>query len=98
MGSGFGVGVASDQLKAQPHSHSNSEKKTSHNIEQHLYGFDIESDRTRDPKESQYSICDVNVFTVPTRFSEAYKIPLKLKGHLKDSINTEEKSVAPLFS
>jgi hypothetical protein len=26
---------------AQPHSRSNSEKKTSHNIEQHLNSFDI---------------------------------------------------------
>jgi hypothetical protein len=34
--------VASDQLSAQTHnSRSNSEKKTSHNIEQHLYGFDL---------------------------------------------------------
>jgi hypothetical protein len=63
-------GVASDQLSAQPHSRSNSEKKTSHNNEQHLYGFDIESDRTRDPKESQHSVCDVNVSTVLTRFSK----------------------------
>jgi hypothetical protein len=30
------------KLSAQPRSRSNSEKKTSHNIEQHLYGFDIE--------------------------------------------------------
>jgi hypothetical protein len=31
---GLGFDVASDQLSAQPHnSHSNSEKKTSHNIE-----------------------------------------------------------------
>jgi hypothetical protein len=37
-------GVASDQLSAQPHSRSNSEKKTSHNIEQQLYGFDISWD------------------------------------------------------
>jgi hypothetical protein len=40
---GLRFDVASDQLSAQPYnSHSNSEKKTSHNIEQHLYGFDIE--------------------------------------------------------
>ncbi len=39
---GLRFAVASDQLSAQPHSRSNSEKKTSHNIEQHLYGFDIE--------------------------------------------------------
>jgi hypothetical protein len=37
--------VASDQLSAQPHNcHSNSEKKTSHNIEQHLYSFYIDWD------------------------------------------------------
>ncbi len=45
---GFQMGlrfdVASDQLSAQPHSHSNSEKKASRNIEQHLYGFDINGD------------------------------------------------------
>jgi hypothetical protein len=35
-------GVASNQLSAQPHIRSNSEKETTHNIEQHLYGFDIE--------------------------------------------------------
>jgi hypothetical protein len=68
--------VASDQLSAQPHSRSNSEKKTSHNIEQHLYGFDI--DRTRDPKESQHSICDVNVSTVPTRFSMRREFTIKV--------------------
>ncbi len=39
---GLRFGVASDQLSAQPHSQSNSEKKTSHNIKQHLYGLDIE--------------------------------------------------------
>ncbi len=39
---GLRFAVASDQLSAQPHSRSNSEKKTSHNIEQQLYGFDIE--------------------------------------------------------
>jgi hypothetical protein len=34
---------ASDQLSAQPqNSRSNSEKKTSPNIEQHLYSFGIE--------------------------------------------------------
>jgi hypothetical protein len=34
--------VASYQLSAKPHnSRSNSEKKTSHNIEQHLYGFHL---------------------------------------------------------
>jgi hypothetical protein len=34
--------VASDQFSAQTHnSRSNREKKTSHNIEQHLYGFDL---------------------------------------------------------
>ncbi len=66
-------GVVSDQLSAQPHSHSNSEKKTSHNIEQHLYGFDINWDWTRDTKESIHSICDINVSTVPTRFF-SYKI------------------------
>jgi hypothetical protein len=38
------VDVASDQLSAQPRSRSNSEKKTSHNIEQHLYSFDINWD------------------------------------------------------
>ncbi len=47
---GLRFGVASDQPSAQPHSRSN---KTSHNIEQHLYGFDIEQDRIRDSKESQ---------------------------------------------
>jgi hypothetical protein len=38
---GFGIfDVASDQLSAQPHnSHSNSEKKTSHNIEQPFVQF-----------------------------------------------------------
>ncbi len=62
--------VASNQLSTEPHNcRSNSEKKTSHNIEQHLYGFDIEQDRTQDPKEPINSICDVNVSTVPTRFS-----------------------------
>jgi hypothetical protein len=40
---GLRFDVASDQLSVQPHnSRSNSEKKTSHNIEQHSYGFDIE--------------------------------------------------------
>jgi hypothetical protein len=40
---GLGFGVASDQLNAKPQLSFklNSEKKTSHNIEQHLYGFDI---------------------------------------------------------
>jgi hypothetical protein len=34
VSNGFEIDVASDQLSAQPHnSHSNSEKKTSHNIE-----------------------------------------------------------------
>ncbi len=48
----------------KPHnSHLNSEKKTSHNIEQHLYGFDIDKDWTREPKESIRSICDVNIST-----------------------------------
>jgi hypothetical protein len=42
---GLGFGVASDQLSAKPYScRSNSKKKTSHNIEQHLYGFDIDWD------------------------------------------------------
>jgi hypothetical protein len=42
---GLRFGVASDQLSAQPHnSRSKSEKKASHNIEQHLYGFDINWD------------------------------------------------------
>jgi hypothetical protein len=37
--------VANEQLSAQSHnSRTNSEKKTSHNIEQHLYGFDSEKD------------------------------------------------------
>jgi hypothetical protein len=40
---GLRFGVASDLLSAQPHNcRSNSEKKTSHNIEQHLLGFDID--------------------------------------------------------
>jgi hypothetical protein len=30
---GFEIDVVSDQLSAQPMSHSNNEKKTSHNIE-----------------------------------------------------------------
>jgi hypothetical protein len=38
---GLRFDVASDQLSAQPHCHSNSGKKTSHNIKQHLYCFDI---------------------------------------------------------
>jgi hypothetical protein len=66
---GLRFAVASDQLSAQLHSRSNSEKITSHHIEQHLYGFDINWDRTRDPKESQHSICDINVSTVPTRLN-----------------------------
>ncbi len=70
---GLRFGVASDQLSAQPHSRSNSEKKASHNIEQHLYGFEINWDWTRDPKESQHSICGANVSTVPTRFSKEIK-------------------------
>ncbi len=41
---GLRFDVANDQLSTQPHSLSNSEKKTSHNIEQHLYGFDINWD------------------------------------------------------
>jgi hypothetical protein len=42
VSNGIEIDVASDQLSAQPYnSHSNSEKKTSHNIEQHLYGFDV---------------------------------------------------------
>jgi hypothetical protein len=58
--------VGSDQLSAQPHNcRSNSEKKIWHNIEQHLYSFEINWDWTRDPKESIHSICDVSVFTVP---------------------------------
>jgi hypothetical protein len=45
ISNGFGIfDVASDQLSAQPHSRSNSEKKTLHNIEQQLYGFDIDWD------------------------------------------------------
>jgi hypothetical protein len=40
---GFGIfDVASDQLSAKHPSRSNSEKKTSNNIEQHLYGFGID--------------------------------------------------------
>jgi hypothetical protein len=39
---GLRFDVASDQLRAQPRSRSKNEKKTSHNIEQHLYGFDID--------------------------------------------------------
>jgi hypothetical protein len=41
---GLRFDVASDQLSAQPQSRSNSEKKTSHNIEKHLYDFDINWD------------------------------------------------------
>jgi hypothetical protein len=48
---GLGFGLASDQLSAQPHnSRSNSEKKTSHNIEQHLYGFDIDKESNSGPQ------------------------------------------------
>ncbi len=38
---GLRFDVASDQLNAQPQSYYNSEKKTSHNVEKHLYRFDI---------------------------------------------------------
>ncbi len=38
---GLRFNVASELLSTQPHSRSNSEKKTSHNIEQYLYGIDI---------------------------------------------------------
>jgi hypothetical protein len=42
---GLRFGVASDQLSSQPlNSRSNSEKKALHNIQQHLYGFDIDWD------------------------------------------------------
>jgi hypothetical protein len=39
---GLRFGVASDQLSAQLHSRSYGKKKTSHNIEQYLYDFDID--------------------------------------------------------
>jgi hypothetical protein len=61
--------MASDQLSAQPHNcRSYIENKSSHNIEQHLYGFDFNWDWTWDPKESLHSICDVNISTVLTRY------------------------------
>jgi hypothetical protein len=69
VSNGFGILVWRDQLGAQPHNcRSNSEKKTSHNIEQHLYSFDINWDSTQDPKESIHSICDVNVSTAPPTY------------------------------
>ncbi len=68
-------------LSTQPHnSRSNSEKKTSLNITQHLYGFDINWDWTQNPKESQHSICGVNVSTAPPRYHGSHQI-LTLKMH-----------------
>jgi hypothetical protein len=62
---------------------SNSEKNTSHNIIQHLYSFDINWDWTQDPKESIYSICDVDVFTAPPMY---YRIIIKNQTNIKNQV------------